>query len=143
MQCINIITNNLNIKLSISLFLKKSGDIIALDGKTMRGTRDKVNGVQAIHLVNAWSVANQLCFGQVKVLDKSNKITTIPKLLALLDIEETTIMIDAMGCQHQIANQIVAGKADYVQRSKGNQGEFYDDIKLFLNTQLETHFSAC
>ncbi|WP_232217503.1 ISAs1 family transposase, partial [Xenorhabdus cabanillasii] len=94
----------------------------------MRGTRDKVNGVQAIHLINAWSVANPLCFGQVKVLDKSNKITTIPKLLALLDIEETTIMIDAMGCQHQIANQIVAGKADYVQRSKGNQGEFYDDI---------------
>ncbi|PHM22693.1 hypothetical protein Xehl_03460 [Xenorhabdus ehlersii] len=108
----------------------------------MRGTLDKARGVPAIHLVSAWSVANQLCFGQVKVSDKSNEITAIPKLLALLDIEEATIMIDAMGCQSQIAEQIVTGQADYILALKGNQGEFYEDIKLFLDTHLATHFTG-
>ncbi|AYA41049.1 ISAs1 family transposase [Xenorhabdus nematophila] len=119
-----------------------SEDIIALDGKTLRGTLDKANDAPALHLVSAWSVANQLCFGQMTVSDKSNEITAIPKLLALLDIEGSTITIDAMGCQYAIANQIVTGKADYVLTLKGNQGEFYDDIKLFLNTQLATDFTG-
>ncbi|WP_340612064.1 ISAs1 family transposase [Xenorhabdus bharatensis] len=117
-----------------------SEEIIAVDGKTMRGTLDKVRGVPAIHLVSAWSIANQLCFGQVKVSDKSNEITAIPNLLDLLDIEEATITIDAMGSQ--IAKQIVAGQADYVLALKSNQGEFYRDIKLFLDTHLATHFSG-
>ncbi|MDC9588534.1 ISAs1 family transposase [Xenorhabdus sp. XENO-10] len=87
-------------------------------------------------------MANQLCLGQVKVSGKSNEITAIPTLLALLDIEGSTITIDAMGCQHPIANQIVMGKADYVLALKGNQGEFYDDINLFLDTQLTTGFTG-
>ncbi|MDC9606890.1 ISAs1 family transposase [Xenorhabdus griffiniae] len=121
---------------------KISDDIIALDGKTLRRTLDKANGIPALHLVSAWSVANQLCFGQVKVADKSNEINALSKLLTLLDIEGSTITIDAMGCQHAIANQIVTGKADYVLALKGNQREFYDDIKLFLDTQLATDFTG-
>ncbi len=117
-------------------------DIVALDGKVMRGTLDKANGNPAIHLVSAWSVKNNLCFGQVKVSDKSNEITAIPKLLKLLDIEGATITTDAMGYQYEIANQIVAKKADYVLALKGNQGEFHDDIKLFLETQLTCFFSG-
>ncbi|CDH24418.1 ISAs1 family transposase [Xenorhabdus bovienii] len=70
----------------VNKLAKISADIIALDGKTMRGTLDKANGSPAIHLVSAWVVADQLCFGQMKVSDKSNEITAIPKLLALLDI---------------------------------------------------------
>ena len=116
-------------------------DIVALDGKVMRGTLDKANGNPAIHLVNAWSVKNNLCFGQVKVSDKSNEITAIPTLLKLLDIEGATITTDAMGTQFKIADQIVDAKADYVLALKGNQGEFYDDIKLFLDTQISNSFS--
>lgn len=116
---------------------KLTGDIIAIDGKTMRGTLDKANDNPAIHLVSAWSVSNQLCFGQVSVFEKSNEITAIPKLLEMLDIEGATITIDAMGCQHKIADQIVAAKGDYVLALKGNQGEFYEDVKLFLDTQLK------
>ncbi|WP_245737452.1 ISAs1 family transposase [Xenorhabdus japonica] len=126
----------------VNKLAKISTDIIALDGKTMRGTLDKANGSPAIHLVSAWAVANQLCFGQMKVSDKSNEITAIPKLLALLDIAGSTITIDAMGCQHTIANQIVTDKADYVLALKGNQGEFYDDIKLFLDNQLAKDFTG-
>lgn len=111
-------------------------DIVALDGKVMRGTLDKACGNPAIHLVSAWSVKNGLCFGQVKVSDKSNEITAIPRLLALLDIEGTTITTDAMGCQHTIAKQIVDAKGDYVIAIKGNKGEFYDDVKHFMDVQI-------
>ncbi|WP_340619089.1 ISAs1 family transposase, partial [Xenorhabdus entomophaga] len=111
----------------VNRLAKISGDIIALDGKTLRGTLDNANGASALHLVSAWSVENQLCFGQVKVSDKSNEVTALPKLLALLDIEGATITIDAMGCQYKIADQIVENKADYVLALKGNQGELHDD----------------
>jgi predicted transposase YbfD/YdcC len=116
-------------------------DIVALDGKVMRGTLDKANGNPAIHLVSAWSVNNRLCFGQVKVADKSNEITAIPLLLELLDIEQATITTDAMGCQYKIGDSIVNQKGHYVFALKGNQGEFHDDIKLFLDTQLSNQFA--
>ncbi len=87
-------------------------------------------------------MANQLCFGQVKVSDKSNEITAIPKLLALLDTSGSTVTIDAMGCQYKIADQIVESQGNYVLALKGNQCEFHDDIKLFLETQLADHFTG-
>jgi hypothetical protein len=118
----------------VSLLGDLDGDIVALDGKVMRRTLDKVNGCSAIHLVSAWSVHNNLCFGQVKVSGKSNEITAIPKLLKLLDIEGATTTTDAMGCQFAIGDQIVAAKADYVLAFKGNQGEFHDDVKLFMES---------
>lgn len=111
-------------------------DIVSIDGKCMRRTLDKVSGASAIHLVSAWSAKNNLCFGQVKVNEKSNEITAIPLLLDLLDIKGATITMDAMGCQFAIADKIVAFEADYVLALKGNQGEFHDDIKLFLETNL-------
>lgn len=116
-------------------------DIVAIDGKVMRRTLDKTNGIPAIHLVSAWSVKNNLCFGQIKVSDKSNEITAIPKLLELLDIEGATITTDAMGAQFKIGEQIVEQKGNYVLALKGNQGEFHDDIKLFLDTNLKNNFS--
>lgn len=117
-------------------------DIVALDGKVMRGTLDKAKGNPAIHLVSAWSVNNNLCFGQVKVSDKSNEITAIPKLLKLLDIEGCTVTTDAMGTQYKIANQIIASKGDYILALKGNQGEFHEDITFFLDTQIDSDFTA-
>lgn len=115
-------------------------DVLALDGKVMRRTLDKANGRSAIHLVSAWSVNSNMCFGQVKVDDKSNEITAIPILLKLLDIEGSTVTTDAMGTQFKIADMIVAKKADYLLALKGNQGEFYDDIKLYLDSQLNDNF---
>lgn len=116
-------------------------DIVALDGKVMRGTLDKANGNPAIHLVSAWSVKNSMCFGQIKVSDKSNEITAIPKLLALLDIEDATVTTDAMGAQYKIGDQIVENKGNYLLALKGNQGEFHDDIKLYLDTHLKYEFT--
>ena len=116
-------------------------DIVALDGKVMRGTLDKANGNPAIHLVSAWSVKNNMCFGQIKVSDKSNEITAIPKLLKLIDIEGATVTTDAMGTQYKIGDQIVAEKGNYLLALKGNQGEFHDDIKLYFETHLQGGFT--
>jgi len=115
-------------------------DIVSIDGKTMRGTLDKASGASAIHLVSAWSAKNNLCFGQIKVDEKFNEITAIPLLLDLLDIRGATITMDAMGCQFAIADKIVDAQADYVLALKGNQGEFHDDIKLFLENHLDSEF---
>jgi predicted transposase YbfD/YdcC len=116
------------------------GDIVSIDGKTMRRTLDKASGASAIHLISAWSAKNNLCFGQAKVNEKSNEITAIPLLLDLLDIKGATITMDAMGCQFAIADKIVDAEADYVLALKGNQGELHDDIKLFLETNLANSF---
>ncbi|PHM49692.1 hypothetical protein Xmir_01140 [Xenorhabdus miraniensis] len=78
----------------------------------------------------------------MKVSDTSNEITAFPKLLVLLDIESATVTIDTMGCQYKISDQIVERKADYVLALKGNQGEFHDNIKLFLDTQLTKEFTG-
>ena len=115
-------------------------DIVSIDGKVMRRTLDKASGASAIHLVSAWSAKNNLCFGQIKVSEKSNEITAIPLLLDLLDIKGATITMDAMGCQFAIADKIVESEGDYVLALKGNQGEFHDDIKLFLETNLAKKF---
>lgn len=91
--------------------------------------------------MSAWSVKNNMCFGQIKVSDKSNEITAIPKLLKLIDIEGATVTTDAMGTQYKIGEQIVEEKGNYVLALKGNQGEFHEDIKLFLDTHLQDKFS--
>ncbi len=116
--------------------------VIALDGKVMRRTLDKASGMSATHLVSAWSVENNFCLSQIKVADKSNEITAIPVLLDLIDIKEATITTDAMGCQYKIGEKIVENEANYVLGLKGNQGEFYDDVKLYLDTKLQTKFKT-
>jgi predicted transposase YbfD/YdcC len=114
----------------------QSESVIAIDGKVLRRTFDKSSGAKAIWLVNAWSVANNMCFGQIQVDEKSNEITAIPKLLELLDIKAATITIDAMGCQTKIADKIVDLGGDFVLALKGNQGEFHEDIKLYLDSNI-------
>lgn len=113
-------------------------NIIAIDGKVMRRTLDKINDGKAVWLVNAWSVANNMCFGQVQVDDKSNEITAIPKLLEMLDIKGATITIDAMGCQTDIADKVIEKGGDFLLSLKGNQGEFHQDVKLYLDALIDT-----
>lgn len=112
--------------------------VIAIDGKSLRRTKDKDVPNSALHLVNAWSCENQLCLGQLKVDAKTNEITVIPLLLDLLDIEGATVTIDAMGCQYSIADKIRDANANYIFALKGNKGELHDDVKLYLDTAFDS-----
>jgi predicted transposase YbfD/YdcC len=104
------------------------GEVVSIDGKALRGSRDS-RGKQAIHMVSAWANANQLSLGQVKVNEKSNEITAIPKLLEVLALKGCIVTIDAMGCQREIAKAIVAKDADYILAVKSNQGNLEESVK--------------
>ncbi|MBU8901237.1 MAG: ISAs1 family transposase [Victivallales bacterium] len=116
------------------------GDVVAVDGKTLRRSHDKSNGKSAIHMVSAWACANGLVMGQIKTREKSNEITAIPQLLKMLEIEGCIITIDAMGCQKYIAETIIDKNADYVFSLKGNQSNLHDDVRLFFQIQKESNF---
>ena len=105
------------------------GQVIAVDGKSVRGSHDRTNGKAAIHMVSAWASANHLVLGQTKVDDKSNETTAIPELLGMLELCGCVVTIDAMGCQREIAQQIIDNGADYVLAVKKNQGRLYEDIR--------------
>ena len=111
--------------------------VIAVDGKTLRRSFDTATNKAAIHVISAWACEQKLVLGQRKVDDKSNEITAIPELLALLSIEGAIITIDAMGCQRKICQQIIAQKADYVIGLKGNQGSLHKDVELFFDEHSE------
>ena len=113
--------------------------VIALDGKTVRGSHDHVTGKAAIHMVSAWASANRLVLAQVKVDSKSNEITAIPELLRALAIEGCIVTIDAMGCQREIARQIVDQGGDYVLALKENQETLHTDVvEMFAHAQTHT-----
>lgn len=88
------------------------------------------------------SCEHRLVLGQLKVDSKSNEITAIPKLLELLDIAGCIIMIDAMGCQKEIATQIINQKADYVLALKGNQGKLSDEISRWFEKARSNDFAG-
>lgn len=112
---------------------RTKGQVIPIDGKQLRRSHDRKNGKAAIHLVSAWSSANGLALGQVEVSDKSNEITAIPQLLEVLDVSGCIVTIDAMGCQTEIAKQIIEAGGDYVLALKQNQGHLYDDVALLFD----------
>ena len=112
-----------------TVFELTDGQVVALDGKTVRGSHDRRIGKGAIHMVSAWAVSNGITLGQRKVADKSNEITAIPELLKVLDVAGCTVTIDAMGCQTAIARTIIDQKADYVLAVKDNQANLRQDIE--------------
>ncbi len=114
--------------------------IVAIDGKTLCGSRDSASNVGPIQMVSAWAQANQMVLGQVKVDDKSNEITAIPALLKVLDLSECIVTIDAMGCQAEIAKAITDAGADYVLALKGNQFTMYQDVITTFNEGVATSF---
>lgn len=116
------------------------GQVIAIDGKTLRRSHDRANGKSAIHLVSAWASANHLVLGQLKVDDKSNEITAIPELLEVLELSGCIITIDAMGCQKNIAHQMVEQGADYVLALKENQGQLYREVTDTFESGLGSGF---
>ena len=105
-----------------------AGEVVAIDGKALRGTRE-AGKATLIHMVSAWASTNNLVLAQRKVDEKSNEITAIPKLLAALELSGTVVTIDAMGCQRTIAEKIVSKKADYILAVKENQGHLLEEIK--------------
>jgi len=110
---------------------------IAIDGKTLRGSRNGPKGWKALHLVSAWATDCQLSLGQVAVDVKSNEITAIPQLLQLLDLHGALVTIDAMGCQTEIAKTVIDGGGDYVFTVKDNQPHLLEDISACVSRMLE------
>ncbi len=109
------------------------GQVIALDGKTLRRSFDRARGKSALHMVHAWATANYLLLGQVAVDEKSNEITAIPALLKMREITGAIVTIDAMGCQKEIARTIRERPADYVLALKANHERLYEQVKAFFD----------
>ena len=116
-----------------AVFNITDGQLISIDGKTLRGSYERGGKQGMIHMVSAWAHQNRLVLGQRKVHEKSNEITAIPELLKVLDLAGAVVSIDAMGCQTAIAAQIVAQQGDYVLALKGNQGNLHQDVRQLFN----------
>ncbi len=103
--------------------------MVAIDGKTLRSSYNREDRTSTIHMVSAYAAANKLVLGQIKTDAKSNEITAIPDLLALLDIKGCLVSIDAMGCQTEIAETILQQSGDYLLAVKGNQPKLFEAVR--------------
>jgi predicted transposase YbfD/YdcC len=118
-----------------------AGQVVAIDGKTLRRSFDKASSKSAIHMVSAWATANHISLGQVVVDAKSNEITAIPKLLELLEIPGSIVTIDAMGCQTAIAETIIAREAHFVLAVKDNQPTLRAGIEAHFLDHMDDNFA--
>ena len=119
-----------------AVFQVTHGQVVPIDGKRLRRSRDGSLGKAAIEMVSAWAAANHLTLGQCKVDEQSNEITAIPELLRVLELSDCIVTIDAIGCQTEIAQAIRAKAADYVLALKENQGTLYRDVvELFADAR--------
>jgi len=114
-----------------SLRAKLGCEIVAIDGKALRRARNQEGSIA--YIVSAWASHTGLSLGQVKVDEKSNEITAIPRLLQILDLSGCIVTIDAMGCQKQIAKEIIEADADYVLALKGNQGNAEKEVRAVFD----------
>lgn len=117
-------------------------DIIAIDGKTLRGSSHKNGNKKAAHVLNAFSVRKKITLGEIKVPDKTNEIKGIPILLNQLNLSGTIITIDAMGTQKGIANLIRKKQADYVLGLKKNHKRFYRKVDRLFNRADELNWKG-
>ncbi|MBI2423070.1 MAG: ISAs1 family transposase [Candidatus Hydrogenedentes bacterium] len=115
--------------------------VVAIDGKTVRRSHDRANAKQAIHIVSAWAGDCALALGQVKVEDKSNEIKAIPQLLKLLNLKGCLVTIDAMGCQRDIAKNIIEAHAGYLLALKGNQELLAEDVEQEFKHAMAENFA--
>ena len=111
--------------------------LIAIDGKTCRGSHDAAHGLGPLHIVSAWASEEGIALGQVATEEKSNEITAIPLLLEQIDLTDCVITIDAMGCQKEIAQGIVAGGGDFVISVKDNQPTLREAVEAYFAKHLE------
>ena len=111
--------------------------VVAIDGKSVRGSRNGAMG--PLHIVSAWACEASLLLGQVRTQEKSNEITAIPELLKLLSIQGCIVTIDAMGCQKAITQAIVDGKADYVLNLKANHRHLHGEVAAWFQSHTNEH----
>jgi predicted transposase YbfD/YdcC len=107
--------------------------VVAIDGKTLRRSFDRASGKSPLHMVHAWAADQRLLLGQIAVDDKSNEITAVPKLLAMLSLKGCIVTADALNCQRTIAAKVTEQGGDYVLALKGNQSSLHDDVRTFLD----------
>ncbi len=119
-----------------SLALVKAGDVIAIDGKSIRRSLDAANGIGPLHMVNAWASEAGVAVGQLATDTKSNEITAIPALLELLHLEGCIVTTDAMGCQKAIAQGIVDRKAGYALQLKGNHPTAHEEVESYFASEI-------
>jgi len=123
--------------------MKDSGALfVAVDGKTLRRSFKKAWSKTPVHLVSAFVTKNQLVLGQLATDSKSNEITAIPKLLAMLHLAKTTVTIDAMGCQKEIAAQIIRQKAHYILAVKENQPTLHEKVRSLMDEAILDQFKG-
>lgn len=118
------------------------GEVIAIDGKTLKHSYDKGEEKGAIHMVSAWATANRLVLGQRQVEEKSNEITAIPELIKILDISGCIVTIDAMGCQKEIVKLITQKQGDYIITLKKNQGSLYKSVEELFRDAIAAGFEG-
>ncbi len=116
--------------------------VIAVDGKTLRRSFDRASAGSPLHMVSAWGGEQRLVLGQIAVDEKSNEITAVPKLLAMLSLDGCIVTADALNCQRHTAEGIIDQGGDYVLASKGNQETLFDDVKTFLDDPQATVSAA-
>lgn len=114
------------------------GETVALDGKTLRGSFDRASGRSALHSVSAWVCGLKLCLGLKSVDDKSNEIPAVQQLIDLLDLAGAVVTADAMHCQRETAEKIIAKEADYVLMVKGNQETLETAVQEAMIAAFET-----
>ena len=119
-----------------------AGQVVAIDGKTVRHSYDRRSGKAAIHMVSAWATQNHVVLGQLKTDEKSNEITAIPELLKLLSLRGCTVTIDAMGCQKEIAADIRERGGHYVLAMKGNQPGLEEDMQQLYMDAIDNDFDG-
>jgi predicted transposase YbfD/YdcC len=112
-----------------SVYERTKGEVMAVDGKTLRRSRDGTLGKDAIEMVSVWASQNNLVLAQDKIEETTNEITAIPGVLRLLDLEGCVVTIDAIGCQTEIAETIIDQGADYVLAVKDNQATLREDVQ--------------
>lgn len=124
-----------------AVYQRLKGEVVAVDGKMLRHSFNTAQAQPMITMVSAWATEAELVLGQLKVDQGTNEITAIPQLLRLLELNGCIVTVDAIGCQKDIAEEIVAQGADYLLAVKGNQEQLYEDIELFFRLSAENDFA--
>ncbi len=119
------------------------GEVVAIDGKHLRRSYDRASNKASLKMIGAWAAENHLVLGQVKIDDNANEISTIPKLLAVLDVTGCIVTIDAVGCQKAIAEQIRDQGADYVLSLKDNQEGLHDEVASLFERLAARDYRGC
>jgi predicted transposase YbfD/YdcC len=123
-------------------FAKTVQGVVAIDGKLLRRSFDRTSGKSALHMVSAWGCKQRLVLAQIATDAKSNEITAVPKLLDMLSLNDTIVTADALNCQREIAQKIVAQGGNYVLALKGNQGTLYDDVIRYFDDPTSNTITA-